>query len=78
MSSDPPKPQDETAADEAPKKSGKKKLIMMAIPVVLLLVGAGLWFTGILPHMLGMEKKGSWRTRNRPSRYPPAMSTCPK
>jgi flagellar protein FliL len=59
MSSPPPKPKtDETAAEEPAKKGGgKKKLILLAAPVVLLLGGgAGLWFSGILPHMLGMDK----------------------
>ena len=39
----------------APRKGGKKKLILMAVPVLLLGVGAGLWFTGILPGLLGMK-----------------------
>jgi flagellar FliL protein len=59
MSSHPPTPPktDETA-EAPPEKKGKLKLIIMvAVPVVLLLAVAGLWFTGILPHMLGMEKK---------------------
>jgi flagellar FliL protein len=56
MSSSPPKPKaNETAATPA-KKSGKGKLILLAVPVVLLLAGAGLWFSGILPHVLGMDK----------------------
>jgi flagellar protein FliL len=54
-SSSPPKTD---ATEEKPaKKAGKGKLILIAVPVVLLLVGAGLWFTGILPHMLGMDKQ---------------------
>ncbi len=39
----------------AAKKGGKKKLIMLAVPVLLIVVGAGLWFTGILPGLLGMS-----------------------
>lgn len=40
---------------EAPKKGGgKKKLLLLAIPVVLAAIGAGLWFGGILPPLLGM------------------------
>jgi flagellar FliL protein len=46
---------DETATPPA-KKGGKLKLIMVAVPVVLLLAGGGLWFSGILPHLLGMDK----------------------
>jgi flagellar FliL protein len=39
------------------KKGGKKKLIILAIPVLLIAIGAGLWFSGILPNMLGMGHK---------------------
>jgi flagellar protein FliL len=56
MSSPPPTPKlDETTA-AAPQKGKLKLIIMVAVPVVLLLSGAGLWFTGILPHALGMNK----------------------
>jgi len=57
MSSPPPAPKpDETAEAPAPK-GGRRKMILIAAPVmVLLLAGAGLWFTGILPHALGMDK----------------------
>ena len=40
---------------DAPKKGGKKKLILIAVPVVLIGAGAGLWFSGILPGLLGMN-----------------------
>jgi flagellar FliL protein len=33
---------------------GRKKLVLLAVPLVLAGVGAGLWFTGILPPLLGM------------------------
>ena len=39
---------------KAGKKGGKMKLILLAVPVLLIAAGAGLWFTGILPKMLGM------------------------
>ena len=43
------------ADDAAPKKGGKKKLILIALPVLLLGAGAGGWFSGILPKLLGMN-----------------------
>jgi flagellar FliL protein len=54
--SSPPKSKPDEAAETPAKKGGKGKLILLAVPVALLLAGAGLWFTGILPHLLGMEK----------------------
>jgi flagellar FliL protein len=56
MSTPPPKPADEKAIDEPKRKSGKGRIILIAVPVLLLLVGAGLWFSGTLPHLLGMNK----------------------
>ncbi len=54
MSAD-PQDQDDTAS--APKRKGRGRLLILAAPVVLLAVGAGLWFSGILPGMLGMGDK---------------------
>jgi flagellar FliL protein len=48
-------PKTEAAEEEAPKKGGgKKKLVLLAVPVLLVAIGAGLWFGGILPPLLGM------------------------
>ena len=48
------------AADAAPgaakKGGGKLKLLLLALPVVLAAAGAGLWFGGVLPPLLGMGK----------------------
>jgi flagellar FliL protein len=57
MSSKPETPVDASAAGEeaAPKKGGRKKLIMLAAPVLLIGIVAGLWFSGILPGLLGMK-----------------------
>ena len=41
-----------TAAPPAAKR-GRRKLLLLAIPVVLAGVGAGAWFTGLLPPLLG-------------------------
>jgi flagellar FliL protein len=48
---------DETPAEAEPKKSvGKRKLIMLAGgPVLLAVIGGGLWFTGVLPKLLGLN-----------------------
>ena len=53
---------DQPKTDEAPsppeatsEKGGRRKLILLAAPVVLVgVVGSGLWFTGILPRLLGL------------------------
>ena len=39
---------------KAAKGGGRKKLLLIALPVLLLGGVAGLWFTGILPGLLGM------------------------
>ncbi len=36
---------------------GHAKLLILAIPVLLALIGAGLWFGGILPPLLGLGAK---------------------
>ena len=45
-----------TEAD-APAKGGRKKMLLIAAPVALLAILAGLWFGGILPPLLGMGPK---------------------
>jgi flagellar FliL protein len=42
------------AVEAAPKKGGKKKLVLIALPVLLIGAIAGLWFGGVLPPLLGM------------------------
>ena len=57
MSAAIPKAETESAETEPPKKSGKGKLILAVVPIVLLLAGAGLWVAGVGPSLLGMERK---------------------
>ena len=47
----------DAAPAKGAKPGGKKKLIMIAVPVLLIVIVAGLWFTGILPNLLGMGHK---------------------
>jgi flagellar FliL protein len=49
---------DAASPHASPKKAGKKKLVLLAAPVFLAAVGAGLWFGGILPPLLGIGSHG--------------------
>jgi len=46
----------EAATEEGatPKRAGKGKLLLLCAPVLLVALGAGLWFGGVLPPLLGM------------------------
>jgi flagellar FliL protein len=48
---------DTDMADAAPAKpaGGKRKLILMAAPVLLAGLVAGMWFSGVLPRLLGLR-----------------------
>jgi flagellar protein FliL len=66
---------DADAGADAPKaKGGKKKLVLIALPVLLIGVGAGLWFGGILPPLLGMggatEEAAAAEARSPPAPQP--------
>ena len=77
MSSSPP-PKTEATEEKPAKKAGKGKLIILiAVPVVLLLAGAGLWFSGILPHMLGMDKQEE-KAAEAPKPVPPSYLDIPE
>jgi flagellar FliL protein len=58
-SSKPDKAEEPASDAEAPsserKSAGKKKLIMLAAPVLLIGTLAGLWFSGVAPRLLGMK-----------------------
>jgi flagellar protein FliL len=77
MSSSPPPTTDATEEKPAKKASKVKLIILIAVPVVLLLVGAGLWFTGILPHMLGMDKQDE-KVGEAAKQVPPSYLDIPE
>jgi flagellar FliL protein len=70
--------------DAAPAKGGgKKKLLLILLPVLLLGAGAGLWFSGILPGLLGMGPKPEEAAQAAaeppvPPRSPPAFVELPE
>jgi flagellar protein FliL len=51
---EPEKPEQTPASPEAAKPDGKRRLILIAVPLVVVGIVAGLWFTGVLPRLLGM------------------------
>ena len=65
------------AADApAGKKGGKKKLVLLVVPLILVGVAAGLWFSGVLPHLLGMSHKEQHEAEAKPG--PPIFVDLPE
>ena len=78
MSSPPPAKADDPEAPAA-KKGGKKKLIVIGGAVaVLLLAVAGLWLSGILPHLLGMGKNDEHAAAEPAKPVPPGYVDIPE
>ena len=44
-------------AAEPAKPGGRRRLLLLAVPVLLAAIGAGLWFSGVLPSLLGLDHK---------------------
>ncbi len=79
MSSAPPEAAPAEGEDAEGKKSGgKKKLILIAVPVLLIGVGAALWFTGILPGLLGMKKPDPAAEEMAAKPKPPSFIDLPE
>ena len=73
--------QAEHGEDGKAKGGGKKKILLLALPLVLAGAGAGLWFSGILPSMLGMghHPPAEGQAEGRPeSPRPPAFFDMPE
>src|SRR5690348_490677 len=58
----------EDAAGEAPQPApgGRRKLVLIAAPVVVLLLGAGAWMSGLPQHLLGGGKHAQEAGKNGP------------
>ena len=52
---EPSKTPDAGGLAETPAAGGRRRLLLIAAPVGLVGIGAGLWFTGVLPRLLGMN-----------------------
>lgn len=69
--------EDASGPQAAPARTGgRKKLIVLAVPLILAGVGAGLWFSGVLPHLLGMEHKEQHAAEAKPA--PPIFIDLPE
>ena len=62
----------------AAKKAGKKKLILIAVPVLLIAAGAGLWFTGILPGLLGTNHPSAAEQQKEAVKAAPVFVELPE
>ena len=54
---EPENPADASEQAEPKASGGKRRLIILGAPVALAGIGSGLWFSGILPNLLGMQPK---------------------
>jgi len=68
------------AAEEAAAKGGggRKRLILLALPLLLAAAGAGLWFGGILPPLLGLGRAPEAASAQAEAPRPPAFFDMPE
>jgi flagellar FliL protein len=58
--------QEKEASAELEKPSGRRKIILLAVPLLLTGLLAGLWFTGQLPRWLGLSHPQSQAAVQKP------------
>jgi flagellar FliL protein len=58
--------QEKEASAESEKPSGRRKVILLAVPLLLTGLLAGLWFTGLLPRWLGLSHPQSQAAQKPP------------
>jgi flagellar FliL protein len=56
---------------------GKKRLLILAAPLLVVAIGAGLWFSGILPGLLGRTPTATGQPAEKP-RPPPVFFELPE
>jgi flagellar FliL protein len=61
------------AGEEPAKKKSPLMLIVAGVVALLVIIGAGLWFTGILPKLLGMGPKAAGKM----AQHDPAVPDTP-
>ena len=67
MSSAPEKPDPPANGGPPPNHGGRKKLVLIAVPVLLAGAGAGLWFTGIAAKLPGLKHPAAHEEPSRPA-----------
>jgi flagellar FliL protein len=69
---------EKTEEGAAKGKGGKKRLLLLAAPLLLAAIGAGLWFSGVLPHLLGRGAKPAAQPTAETAPPPPVFADIPE
>jgi flagellar FliL protein len=64
--------EDEAATAPEPARGGRRKLVLLAAPALVAALGGGLWFSGVLPGLLGLgaEADPPAETKPEPALFP--------
>jgi flagellar protein FliL len=66
-------------APDAPKqKGGKRKLILLSAPILVIALSGGGWFTGVLPHLLGQGEARQTEGQHEPKLTAPVFVDVPE